>query len=100
MQCPALPAIDKVVGSCAGSSVSFGSLPASSPNVQAMHSANLTRIATMQDRMNTELQEAEARMNPPKKISPPTNPEFLAKGLAGIATAKAKLEEQKRQIYF
>lgn len=100
MQCPALPAIDKVVGSCAGSSVSFGTPASSSPNVQAMHSANLTRIAAMQNRMNTELQEAEARMNPPKKISPPTNPEFLAKGLAGIATAKAKLEEQKRQIYF
>lgn len=100
MQCPAIPAIDKEIGPCAGASVNFGSTPSSNPNVQAMHTANLARIATMQDKMNTELQEAELRMNPPKKISPATNPAFVAAGLAGIATAKAKLEEQKRQAYF
>ena len=97
MQCPALPAIDKVIGACAGNSITMGSsLSTSNINAQAMHTANLARIAAAQDKMNTELQEANERMNPPKKISPPTNPAFVAAGMAGIAQAKARMAAQKK----
>lgn len=96
MQCPALPAIDKVIGACAGNSIIVGSPTNSRPDVQAMHTANLARIAAAQDKMNTELQEANERMNPPKKVSPPTNPAFVAAGMAGIAQAKARMAAQKK----
>lgn len=97
MQCPALPAIDKVIGTCAGNSITMGvSSSNSNFDIQAMHTANLARIAAAQDKMNTELQEANARMNPPKTVSPPTNPAFVAAGMAGIAQAKARMAAQKK----
>lgn len=96
MQCPALPAIDKVVGTCAGNSITFGTTPTNSVNAKEMHTANLARIAAVQNKMNADLEEANARMNPPKKVSPPTNPALVAAGLAGIAQAKARMEAQKK----
>jgi hypothetical protein len=60
-----------------------------------MQDANLVLIAANQQKMNEELAAAELRMNPPKTKPSATNPAFLAVGLAGIQTAKNKIEAQR-----
>jgi len=69
MQCPALPAIDKVVGKCAGvGSITFGASE-TRPDYQAMQTKGLANIATVQAKMNNALAAARYRMDP--KNNPP-----------------------------
>ena len=101
LKCPIAPAVERDLGLC-NQATTFGttSLPSgSSVAAQARQADQLMRIAQMQDKMNTELAAAELRMNPPKPKPGKTNPAFVAAGMAGIAQAKAKTEQMRRDAF-
>jgi hypothetical protein len=102
LSCPIAPAVERDLGLC-NQATSFGttSLPSgSSPAAQARTADQLMRIANMQVKMEEDLAAAELRMNPPKKAPPArTNPAFVAAGMAGIAQARAKTAQMRRDAF-
>jgi len=100
LTCPIAPAIERDLGLC-NSNTALGSVnpQASSAAAQARAADQLQRIAQMQGKMNEELAAAELRMNPPKVKPGPTNPAFVAAGMAGIAQAKAKTAQMRRDAF-
>ena len=69
MQCPELPAIDRMVGKCAGvGTITFGASE-TRPDYKAMNTAGLASIAKVQAKMDNALAAARYRMDP--KNNPP-----------------------------
>jgi hypothetical protein len=84
LSCPIAPAVERDLGLCN----------------QARAADQLMRIANMQVKMEEDLAAAELRMNPPKKAPPArTNPAFVAAGMAGIAQARAKTAQMRRDAF-
>jgi len=103
LKCPIAPAIEKDLGLC-NQYTTFGGIGSSLPSgsseaAKARTADQLMRISQMQDKMNTELAAAELRMNPPKPKPGKTNPAFVAAGMAGIAQARAKTEQMRRDAF-
>ena len=104
LKCPIAPAIEKDLGLC-NQNTSFGgagatALPSGSSVAAKARSADqLMRISQMQEQMNQDLAAAELRMNPPKPIPGKTNPAFVAAGMAGIAQARAKTAQMRRDAF-
>ena len=101
LKCPIAPAIERDLGLC-NPATTFGttSLPSgSSVAAQARTADQLMRIAQMQTKMDQDMAAAELRMNPPKPKPGKTNPAFVAAGMAGIAAAKAKTEQMRRNAF-
>ena len=101
LKSPTAPAIDRDLGLC-NATPSFGTTATSAADkaaAQARYQDQLARIAQMQTKMDQDMAAAELRMNPPKPKPGKTNPAFVAAGMAGIAAAKAKTEQMRRNAF-
>lgn len=101
LTCPTAPAIERDLGLC-NTATSFGTTAntaADKAAAQARYVDQMARIAQMQAKMDQDMAAAELRMNPPKPKPGKTNPAFVAAGMAGIAQAKAKTEQMRRDAF-
>jgi len=101
LTCPIAPAIERDMGLC-NAATSFGittTTAADKAAAQARYQDQMARIAQMQAKMDQDMAAAELRMNPPKPKPGKTNPAFVAVGMAGIAAAKARTEQMRRDAF-
>lgn len=95
LTCPLAPAIERDLGLC---NQTIPTAPAKF-GTKARYVRDMVLIGQTQEKMNQELVAAELRMNPPKPIPRKTNPVYGVAGMVGIAQARAKPAQMRRDAF-